>query len=513
MTRQRNDIDFKLLEPQRRLYSEAAPYNLCIGAQGSGKSHDIGIRSAMFVIYVPDVIGLIAANTYDQLSRATLLAVFKVWKDVFGWVEYDAKARPHGHYVIGREPPPHFKPHGYTLTSNNNNIYLANGAVIFSASLENYKSIEGVEIGWALLDETADTREDALTSVITGRLRQKGLSECIGGHSDLFPYCKTGSEFAGKAINPLFIYTKPAKVPWLKDLFKLDDHHDEIISRIYSDTDYFYHFDGIRQVVIYSVLHNRCNLPEDYIENRISFLQGSGLIDSHIYGNPFSKSGGEFVPEFSKIKHIGNCQFDTDLPIHLSVDFNAKPYMTGLVCQLAQIDEMIDGQQYDMELRILDEYALESPRNTAGHLAEAFCEDYGDLAGFGLYIYGDASGNNSIPVRGVKSYFEDLTNSITVNYELRVPDQNPRYKAALGQGSMGRKAFINVIFSGKKNVKVVVSPKCKHVIADLEFCQEDENGKLQKKKNKDGVEELGHHLDSIQYLICHPKFLGYLAKM
>ena len=159
----------ELIEPQAAIFQQAAPYNLVLGAQGSGKSHNIGVKSSFFVNYAPKVIGLIAANTYDQLSRATLLAVFRTWKDIFGWEEYHPKSAPGGFYVIDKEPPAHFVKHGHNFKSNNNNIYLANGAVIFTASLDNYKAIEGIEVGWAMLDETADTTEEAGTSVITGR--------------------------------------------------------------------------------------------------------------------------------------------------------------------------------------------------------------------------------------------------------------------------------------------------------------------------------------------------------
>jgi hypothetical protein len=132
---------------------------------------------------------------------------------------------------------------------------------------------------------------------------------------------------------------------------------------------------------------------------------------------------------------------------------------------------------------------------------------------WGLFIYGDASGNNEVAVKNVTSYFQDFTNHLRVKYELRVPNSNPRYKAALGPGSMGRKAFLNRLLSGGLGVEVVVSPRCVELIADMNECEEDENGRLKKKKNKDGIEERGHNLDAFQYIICHVKALGYLAKI
>lgn len=167
-------------------------------------------------------------------------------------------------------------------------------------------------------------------------------------------------------------------------------------------------------------------------------------------------------------------------------------------------------------MRYIDEYALASPRNTAGHLGEEFGQDYGSRCEMGLYIYGDASGNNSLPVKGKHSFFEDLKMSVDafgIPYEMRVPSSNPAYKTHIGKGTMGRRQFTNKLFHGSKAVKITVNPKCKEFIKDLENCLEDAEGKLLKKKNKDGVEERGHHLDAFQYMVCHDKCLGYLAKM
>lgn len=494
------------------IYDQAAPYNLTIGAQGSGKSFNIGVMSYFFIWLCPKMIGLIVANTYDQLSRATLKATFDTWRDYFGLTEYDAKSNPGGHYVFGKQPPAHFVPHGHTFVSNNNNIYLFNGAVIFTASLDNYKAIEGIEVGWALADETADTQEEAISSVITGRLRQKGLSIASEKLLGFFPYCPAEHPNAGKAINPLFVFTKPAKVPWLNEMFQLEQHREKIQAVIYDHEKYFHAFDGVRQVTIYSVFWNRHNLPSDFISNRMSLLAGSGLINSHIYGDPFSKTGGEFVTEFDPVTHIQPVTINNDYPVHLTLDFNAKPYMSGLVCQIVNQTGDWNGHTEWIELRVIDEYALKSPRNTAGHLGRAFSDDYFEDVDMGLFVYGDASGNNNLPMSAAKSFFDDFKNNLSLPYELRVPTQNPKFRA-IAKNGMGRKAFTNALFSGAKAVRVLINPRCTEFIADLTYCKEDANGGMEKKKNKDGVEERGHHLDAFQYFVCHPKALGYLAKM
>lgn len=387
--------------------------------------------------------------------------------------------------------------------------------MIFAASLENYKAIEGIEVGWALLDETADTKEVAVTEVITGRLRQKGLYVSKSDNS-FFKFRPEGDPLADIAqpINPLFIFTKPAKVFWLNEMFNLQRYEQEIKVRVYSKTSFFHGCDGLRQVVCYSAFHNPF-LPEGYLLKRMQLLEGSGLIGALFYGDPFAKMGDEFVTEFSASEHVVDIKEDRELPVHFTIDFNSKPYMSGLVCQITPEDGDWKGFKSWITLNIVDEYSNVSPRNSAGHLAQDLCADYAAVLENGMFVYGDASGNNSIPIKGVKSLFDDFFMNIPsdIFYEIRVPKQNPRYKAALGPGTMGRRAFMNAIFSGTKGVRVKISRKCINLISDLTMCKEDENGKLAKPKNKDGIEERGHHLDALQYLVCHPRGFAYLAKI
>jgi len=69
-----------------------------------------------------------------------------------GFTKY-TEANPSGSYVIDRTPPKTFTPHKYIFRDNDSKIYCKNGAVIVVASLDNYMALEGMELGWALLDE------------------------------------------------------------------------------------------------------------------------------------------------------------------------------------------------------------------------------------------------------------------------------------------------------------------------------------------------------------------------
>ena len=68
-------ISLKLIKHQFELYSKPAQFNLIMAGQGGGKSYSIGIMSGNLISDCCESIGLVAANTYDQLSRATLKTI------------------------------------------------------------------------------------------------------------------------------------------------------------------------------------------------------------------------------------------------------------------------------------------------------------------------------------------------------------------------------------------------------------------------------------------------------
>lgn len=202
-----------------------------MAGQRVGKSHMIGFKSGYYVKNFPKMRGMIAANTYKQLSQSTLVAVRKVWKQEFNITEYDRIRNPNGVYVINKKPPAHFKINE-AYDRYDGIISFRNGAIIYIASLDNYAAHDGKELGWAELDETKDTKEEALTSVILGRMSQPGLY--IDEHGNLV-YLEEGSD-TYEPFNPVCINSSPAVATpeWLIDMFQLHEFDAEILEKITS---------------------------------------------------------------------------------------------------------------------------------------------------------------------------------------------------------------------------------------------------------------------------------------
>ena len=244
MTEEIEKKTLDLSEPQKAILNSTCIRNLFLAGVGSGKSHVAAMTASRFIKNFPYVRGFIGANTYSQLTKSTLLRVFEVWKDEFGWIQGND-------YVVDIQPPSHYKIQGARLKKYDNTISFKNGHLIFTASLENYKAIDGTEFAYALLDETKDTKEEAVKEVIVARLRQLGMYQVDGyvmTHKEMSKICEYKdtkyfskmSKTQAKGFNPLYVFTSPAKVEWLNEWFKIDEHLEEINQRIFSKTD-FYH--------------------------------------------------------------------------------------------------------------------------------------------------------------------------------------------------------------------------------------------------------------------------------
>jgi hypothetical protein len=458
-----------LTNPQKYIARSPRAINLFLAGMGSGKTYLAGIISADFIINNPNVKGFIAANTYDQLNTSTLYRIKAVWDEVFGLKEGI-------HYVAGNKPHDKWIKAGHYFDSYNNIISFANGGVIFQGSLENAKSHEGKEFGWAILDETKDTREEDVKEVVLMRLREKGL------------------EVNGRPWNPLFILTSPAKVPWINEWFKLDEREGDIKARIYSETDYYKDEYENKRIAISSTYHNLPNLPPNYIESK-KFDLSTEQFNRMIFGDPFMKTGGEFYASFDRALHVGRCEPIPGEALHISFDQNVVPYITANIYQIKNID----GIKY---VYCVDEFCLPNPNNKTEKLCEKIIVKYDTmLRSGGLYFYGDSSGKHR-DTRGMENDYDIIERMFApyiTNTSNRVAHSNP--------GVNKRRMFINRIFERKLPIRMQIDAECKHLIADLEYIKETPEGTKFKQVVRDekigaSYEKYGHASDDLDYFLC-----------
>jgi len=413
MSSNERTVEIQLSAPQWDTITSLRQVTLFLAGQGSGKSHVAGIIAAILIINFPKLRGLIAANTHDQLNRATLHRIRDVWKDFFSLTEWTPQ-NTSGSYVINKKPPKGFNTDGHNFSSYHNIISFRNGAVIYIGSLENYTALDGIEVCWAVCDETKDTRQEAIKEVVLGRLRQTGLFIKDGQLSD---------DPTGTPHNPVWFLTSPAKEPWLNEFFKLESYIDEINRTIFSETDYFKKEFDNKLVTISSTYHNQKNLPSTYISNQKNNLH-SALQKMLIYGSPFSKAGGAFYKTFDRQLHVKRTEYDPTKLIIQSWDFNALPHNTLTLWQL-----------HGKDLCQIDEICLEWPNNTPQQMCNEFKRRYPQHRS-GIKIYGDVNGFNR-DSKGSQDWYAQI------DFHLRAYDRDNCVPSA---NVAERGNFINSIF-------------------------------------------------------------------
>lgn len=517
------ESDILLSEPQYRVFQASTPLVLDMAGQGSGKTKNIGISSGYLISEFPELKGFIGANTHMQLSQSTLTRCFADWKEFYGFTRYEAKENPYGDYVVDRKPP-HFFTQYHELKDYNGTICFRNGCMVFIGSLENYLAHDGKEFAWAHLDETKDTKKEALTTVILGRLRQLGLWH--DGQTWQFDKdidAETADIIGWKACNPCYIHTSPAEgaVDWILEMFNLNPYEKEIREVITQKDKYWSKVDDYTTVIIYSTYWNARNLPADYISRRMGIYSEEEIL-KFIYGYPFAKSGGEFYPHFALQKHTGQLDVDFTKSMHLSWDFNSSPYMTMLLCQVKYVTRYynkLEKRKYHefrlgceelqvMQIRIAREFCYEDPLNSTEDVCEGFISymDSNVAKGYALdaFIYGDASGRSAIP--GMKKFvtnFNIIKNKLrkyVTSGSMRVPRANPQIKK--------RRELMNRILEDKiPTVELIIDTSCKNTVKDFNFVKRDIDGGKFKEKEKDKVtgkkfESLGHTSDAVEYIVC-----------
>lgn len=201
------------------------------------------------------------------------------------------------------------------------------------------------------------------------------------------------------------------------------------------------------------------------------------------------ETGGNFYKEFNRGKHIGKCQYNADLPLHISFDFNVNPYMTCTIYQ-------IKGKN----IYQIDEIAAKNPYNNTMGICKLFLQRYFAHAA-GLFVYGDPAGNSedTRSEKGFNDYRIILTQLVKLRPSLRIAKKAPAVAM--------RANFINNILSHEfEGISLIIDERCVNTISDFSYLKEASDGTKHKEKVKDeetGVtyEKYGHMTDSFDYFV------------
>ena len=137
-------LNLDVSNKQMDFISSSSNYTLFCGGLGSGKTHAGALWAAYMAITYPGTKGIITANSYSQLKKATLTKFFEILNSLN--IKY------------------HYKQQDGVIHIGDSTIY--------AISMEKYDLLRGIEVGWAWSDECSFYKEEAY-QVLIGRIRDK----------------------------------------------------------------------------------------------------------------------------------------------------------------------------------------------------------------------------------------------------------------------------------------------------------------------------------------------------
>ena len=201
------------------------------------------------------------------------------------------------------------------------------------------------------------------------------------------------------------------------------------------------------------------------------------------------QAGGECYKEFDHNMNTGETEYDPELPLHFSFDFNVNPYMT---CGVYQVKKEMVGNLPFYEVFKIEEVCLRSPRNTTKGICEYLRTKYKYRHKSTCYVYGDPNGMKE-DTRTEKGH-----NDFYI-IKQHLADFHPSFRVATKAPAVAmRISFMNAVFGlSIDGFKYIIDKKCTNTINDYLYIKEESDGTKQKLKAIDPItginsERFGH---------------------
>ena len=269
-----------------------------------------------------------------------------------------------------------------------------------------------------------------------------------------------------------------------------------------------------------NLIGDTITLKTNYLDNK--YIVGPNFVDKHtiadfekdkisdynyykIYGLGEwgrLRTGGEFLKDFRYDLHVGQVNFNPELPLHISWDENSNPY---LPCGIFQIE--------DKNICMIDEIAYPTPKNTIQDVCNEIMRRYPVKSVQGMFIYGDRTSlKQDTKLEKGQNFFTLILQYLSAYHPtLRLQSVNPSVVQSGG--------FMNKIFSSNfEGIKFKVDQRCKKAINDFQYCLEASDGTIAKTRKinpmtKVSYQEFGHYTDLTRYITTvafSQEYLTYL---
>ena len=335
-----------------------------------------------------------------------------------------------------------------TLTNDSKFIFMAES---YDTDKE-LNRFRGLEINGAFIDEVNEIQEVTFNKVIE----------------------RSGSWFHSKGCPTKIVMTANPSNNWLKD-------------RIYNKWKTNTLPDGIAYIP--AKITDNPYIPESYYQSLKMlpryqyevFVEGNWDIQL--------KVGGEFYKCFELDKHVRQCAYNPDLPLHISFDENVNPYLPMAIYQ-------IEGKKITQ----IDEIAGINPNNTIKAVCGEFSRNYNNHTA-GVFIYGDATSKKAdVKLEQGHNFFRLILDALQqFKPRLRVGTSNPSVAM--------RGSFINAVLENEfDGISIAFDPSCKRSVNDFILTKESADGTKNKEMETDPQtkvrsQKTGHYSDCFDYMI------------
>lgn len=296
--------NIQLLKYQQKILESTSRETGCLAGIGTGKSYTGALWVIRNCFEFPKSKGFIGAPTFGVLMNATIATLISVLEQ----------------YSI---------PYSAVLSGASKHIKI-NGVKVYLYSMDNYEMIRGIEIGWALVDEAAFVRAEAI-KVLQGRLRHKA-----GPWRQLY-------------------ISSPNGYNWMYEMFgsyqnkRGDDKYNLIKART----------------------KDNIFLPDGYYESLVESYGGedSLLAKQELFGEFVNMHSGAIYWGFKRDLHVkDDIKLDKRFPVYVGMDFNIDEMNAVLM-------QFIGGKLYVCERVHLTDLGANT-YDMAKHLVENYSKDY-----------------------------------------------------------------------------------------------------------------------------------------
>lgn len=215
------------------------------------------------------------------------------------------------------------------------------------------------------------------------------------------------------------------------------------------------------------------------------------------YNGVFGTPEHAVFPDFAD-DNVTEVEYDPDLPILVGSDFNISPLHWVL------------GQKHDQTLHIYDEVYIPYAAKTQDALDELYQRHSNHKSQF--YFFGDATSKAKHTSASASDYAQIANDArfISMGRHLRYPDSNPIVIDRIA-------AMQAMIKSNIGDIRLLISPKAKHLIEDIKRTRYIEGTRVIDKKGYDphGVDALGYIISQVwpirHKLLTQPQMV-YVSK-